>query len=225
MRGKQGSKFATTPRGKDISSMKKPEKESESKIHLKELKSRKRTNLAFIHLDRAEKLALDLLKICGDTTEKFAELTQIDEGVRTSTGLLVVEKQEQIQQNGKEFREKIEEIHNLIVPHVKFVKNYVKDVENLGTRHDAASTKSLDAEGGATATTSILSPQRSMYGSRLELRLASERHALLQKMLAIEKTKIMEMVSETETALEGDEEEEGSDPHPPNGGGSKKRKR
>jgi hypothetical protein len=220
MRGKHGSKFAA-PRGKDISSMKKPEKESESKIHLKELKSRKRTNLAFIHLDRAEKLALDLLKICGDTTEKFAELTQIDEGVRTSTGLLVVEKQEQIQQNGKEFREKIEEIHNLIVPHVKLVKNYVKDVEHSGTSYNAASTQSLDTE---EATTTLKSgPERSMYGSRLELRLASERHALLQKMLAIEKMKMMEMIPETETAVGEDEEEEGSDPHASNN--SKKRKR
>jgi hypothetical protein len=184
MKGTHGSKV-TAPRGKDISSMKKPEKESESKIHLKELKSRKRTNLALFHLDRAEKLALDLLKICGDTAEKFAELTQIDEGIRTSTGLLVVEKQEQIQQNGKEFREKIEEIHNLIVPHVKLVKNYTKDSKNR------TNPAYLDAMG-TSAQDTISGPPRNMYSSRLELKLESERYTLLKEMMCMEKEKMSE---------------------------------
>jgi hypothetical protein len=201
MRGKQGSTFAAAPpppRGKDVSSMKKPEKESDSKLHLKELKSRKRINLALSHLDRAEKLALDLLKICGDTTEKFAELTQIDEGARTSTGLLVVEKQEQIQQNGKDFRDKVKEIYNLIAPHVQLVKNYTKDVENM----NMPSVSSSDAEETTSSVRTARSSgaPRNMYSSRLELRLASEKHSLLQDILSMEKKK-KAVVSESDTEM------------------------
>lgn len=200
MRGKQGSKFAAPPpRGKDLSSMKKPEKESDSKLHLKELKSRKRTNLALSHLDRAEKLALDLLKICGDTTEKFAELTQIDEGVRTSTGLLVVEKQEEIQQNGKDFRDKVEEIYNLISPHVQLVKNYTKDVEN--TNIPSVSSSDAEETSSSVRTARSSGAPRNMYSSRLELRLASEKHALLQDILSMEKKKKKALVSESETEM------------------------
>lgn len=172
-------------RGKDISSMKKPEQDSEVKTQLKLLKSRKRSNIALMHLDRAEKLALDLLKLCADTCDKLSELTQIDDG-RTlkdsspvAAEILVLEKEKQIIENGNEFRTKTQEIYDLMAPHIKQVQNYSR--RTTGTQKHQ-SEEAVEDDDETTPVT-----EHNIYSSRLELRLARDHCEILKRMLALEK--------------------------------------
>lgn len=170
-----------------------------------------RKNEVFEKLDQAEHMVLDLLRIAKETTKGLEYLAnpshddamdgdhtldlgkdyhvmevEAGEGKEEDKTTKIQRKEQhwkkKIRHNGNSYMEKLKRIHDLLTPHKKLVVNY----GTLKTIPQSKTVQNKVFKGESEQ------PRKSMYTSRLEMKLAIEKKDLVNDLLALEKKMISE---------------------------------
>jgi len=160
----------------------------------------------FDKLDQAEQLVLDVLNIASNTVKGFEFLASpsakvfanddISDTTRESKKVEFIEddltkkrqKEEQtwkkkIRSNGKLYMSKIQNIHDLLMPHAGLVINYGNTPNDKQRQQPDPQQQEEKSES---------SKKKNMYTSRLEMRLAIDKKNLMNDMVDLEKKMIEE---------------------------------